>query len=198
MPRPINPRLRDDLLDAAILLLERQGPSFSVRDLSAEIDYSATAVYRCFASRGDLLKAVQVRLFVELVTELMPPSPCDEAVSAQILDLGRRFVVWGVDHPVRYTFMFQNADPDALLDEHERNIARAPLLALEALVILGMDQGVLASGSAKTVALMFFASVHGLISLHHAQRLEGFMPESPQEVYEAWATLWIAQISVES
>ena len=126
MPRPINPRLRDDLLDAAILLLERQGPSFSVRDLSAEIDYSATAVYRCFASRGDLLKAVQVRLFVELVTELMPPSPCDEAVSAQILDLGRRFVVWGVDHPVRYTFMFQNVDPDALLDEHERNIARAP------------------------------------------------------------------------
>jgi len=194
MPRPVNPRLRDDLLDAAIILLDRQGPSFSIRDLSAEINYSTTAVYRCFASRGDLLKAVQLRLFEDFATRLMAHYRPDGDVADQILSSGRSFIQFGVAHPTRYTFMFQDAGPDALLADEERALATAPLVALEAMVTQAMATGEIDDGDAKSLALMFFASVHGLVSLHLAQRLLGFTQASPTETYEQWAQMWLQQL----
>lgn len=197
MPRPVNPTLKTDLLDAAIQLLESKGPAFSIRDLSSSIGYSTTAIYRCFSSRGDLLKAIQLRLFEELTTSLMPASMGGVEVSQAILDLGRGFVAWGVANPVRYEFMFHNAEPDALLEGPERALAQAPLVLLESLLTQGMSTGELQPSDAKAAALMLFSGVHGLVSLYAAHRLDGFVDTDPVEMYASWSATWMSQMRAE-
>jgi AcrR family transcriptional regulator len=191
MPRPVNPNLQTDLLDAAIALLESKGPAFSMRDLSRAIGYSTTAVYRCFANRADLLRAMQLRLFEELSVDLMRPATPGPLVP-QITALGAAFVSWGVANPVRYEFMFHNAQPEASLDAAERQLVMSPLWALEALLEAAVATGELVELDPKTVALMMFSSVHGLVSLHLAHRLEGAASEGPVAVYGDWVRLFLA------
>jgi AcrR family transcriptional regulator len=192
MPRPVNPTLKSDLIDAAIVLLETSGPSFSMRDLSASIGYSTTAVYRCFSDRADLLRAMQIRLFEGLAAELMPPFDEGEVVP-QIVALGAAFVQWGVRHPVRYEFMFHNPQPEALLSETERVLVMGPLWALEALIERAVQVGELSLVSPKTVALMMFSSVHGLVSLHLAQRLDGHTEAELGQLYNEWVQVMLGE-----
>jgi AcrR family transcriptional regulator len=194
MPRPPNPNLRDDLLAAAIVLLETRGPAFSIRDLAASIQYSTTAIYQCFSNRADLLKAVQLRLFEELAGQLHPPPSDAGDVSDRIIAIGSAFVTWALAHPTRYEFMFHNMEPDALLEGAERTLAQLPLAVLEGLLTEGMQTGELKAGNAKLLALMLFSGLHGLVSLHAAKRIQGFTDADPVDVFNEWAVMWLAQL----
>lgn len=194
MPRPANPHLKQDLLAAAVVLLETQGPSFSIRDLAASIHYSTTAIYQCFSNRAGLLKAVQLRLFEELAIQLQPSPSGPSGVSDRIIAIGSTFVTWALAHPTRYEFMFHNMEPDALLEGAERTLAQLPLAVLEALLTEGMHTGELKAGNAKLLALMLFSGLHGLVSLHAAKRIQGFTDADPLDVFNEWAVMWLAQL----
>ena len=191
MPRNANPNLRPDLLDAAVKLLDARGaPDFSMRDLCAEVDYTVTAAYRVFRGRGHLLQAMQLELFKGLAEALIA-EPSDASTPDHITDLGRRFLSWAVAHPARYRFMFHSTEPEALLDEGDQALARAPLSYLEALLQQGADRGELKVEDASSLAVMLFATLHGLVSLYLAQRLDDATVEDPVTFYDRWSSSWI-------
>ncbi len=62
--RPLN---RDRILDEAVALIEREGPSaLSMRRLGSRLDVEAMAIYHHFASRDDLLSGIGDRLLEPL------------------------------------------------------------------------------------------------------------------------------------
>ena len=195
MPRSPNPRLRADLLSSAVRLLDaRGGPSFSMKELCAEVDYSVTAAYRVFRSRADLLRALQLHLFTELFTDLAGGEVSSCARTETRL-LGRRFLVWAVDHPARYRFMFHNTEAEALLSASDQVLARAPLQYLESVLERGRSAGVFSVADPGSTALLLFASLHGLASLHLSERLDRSRVPDLIAFYDRWADHWLAVLT---
>lgn len=195
MPRSANPNLRPDLLRAAVALLDQRGDAdFSMRDLSAQVDYAVTAVYRTFRSRAHLLRALQMTLFEGLAVALFETPLTGDSVE-QIVELGDRFMSWAVAHPGRYRFMFHSTEPEALLDEADQALARAPLRTLEGLLTQAAQAGALEVEDPAAAAVMLFATLHGLLSLHLAQRLDPDTVADPVEFYRRWVPTWLATMT---
>ena len=195
MPRPHNPHLKDDLLEAALSLLSHRGnASFSMRDLAKEVDYAVTAIYRAFKSRSDLLRAMQLRLFEQLQTELLEDLNPSATPEAQLRHMGASFLRWGVQNPAAYHLMFHNTEADALLTPEEQALARAPLRGLEALIAYGNARGDWSIPDPEAAALGLFATLHGLLSLHLFGRLTADASADPLVYYSAWADQWLAGV----
>lgn len=195
MPRPHNPNLKDDLLDAALSLLSLRGDAaFSMRDLAKEVDYAVTAIYRVFRSRSDLLRAMQLRLFEQLQAELLEELNPSATPEAQLRHMGASFVRWGVQNPAAYHLMFHNTEADALLSPEEQSLARAPLRGLETLIIHGNERGDWSIPAPEAAALGLFATLHGLLSLHLFGRLTTDTSADPLVYYSAWTDQWLAGV----
>ena len=192
MPKLPNTQLREDLIESALILLEETGlPDFSMRSLAGRVDYSVTAVYRCFESRADLMRALQIDLFSQLGHTLIKEVNPGQSTRAQIRTLGRDFLVWAVSHPAQYHFMFHTTEPDVLLDEPEQSLARMPLEYLKTLLETGNARGDLSVGDPASLATMLFATLHGLVSLHLSRRLDRQQVPDPVAFYDQWATVWL-------
>ena len=187
MPRPPNPELPGLLLDAAVALVDERGDvDFSMRELAARIGYSVTAVYRCFETRGHLLRVVALRLFDDMVLRLSQPEA--ESMSTNLVRVGEGFLTWAVENPGRYRLMFQHSEPDARLTEEEQEVARAGLRYMgSVLARAGVD-------NPNEMATVVFSLLHGLASLSIAGRLE---PKAEEIVpfYYAHVAPLIAEIA---
>ncbi len=189
MPRKPNKNLREDLLKKAIHFLDTRGNlRFSMRELASELNYSVTAVYRVFRSRSHLLQVMQLRLFSELPAALMDTNP--GTVRQKIRNMGGGFIRWAVTHPARYHFMFHSTEPEALLNENEQKTARAGLFFLEALIREGIRKKEFEVEDPAATATMLFASLHGLISLHLAKRLDPSVAADPVAFFERNSAIW--------
>ena len=196
MPRQSDPQLPDRLLERALVLLDAEGgATFSMRALAAAEGYAVTAVYRCFASRAALLKAMQLRLFAALPMVLGLEQLGTVSLAEALEELGVRFVAWGVAHPARYHFMFLTDEPEALLSPAEQSLARAPLVALTAaLAGTRLRDGL----EPEAAATWLFAGLHGLVALHIQGRLDPATVPDPGAFVRAHSRAWIATFLQES
>ena len=198
MPKKPNLKLRKDLIDSAKILLEEQGiANFTMRELASRVDYSVTAVYRCFESRADLMKALQIDLFSQLADTLVKEMNPGQSTRAQIRTMGRDFMVWAVEHPAEYHFMFHTTEPDVLLEEAEQALARMPLEYLKTLLESGNARGDLSVRAPAPLATMLFATLHGLVSLHLSHRLDSQQVPDPVQFYDQWASVWLDSLLAE-
>ena len=194
MPINPNPNLSTDLMSAAIEMLDQRGATdFSMKDLAAKVGYAVTAVYRCYKSKTHLLQAMQLRLFVELPLQF-------EAVSKETTDtkrikaLGAAFIKWSLLHPARYRFMFNSIEAAAILSDEDQETARSGLRVLEALIRNGTESGEFAVEDPGAAATILFATLHGLVSLHIAQRLDHEQIEDLSSFYENHVTTWFGRL----
>ena len=196
MPRPRDPTLPNRLLHQALELLDEEGgPTFSMRTLAKREGYAVTAVYRCFPSRGALLKAMQLQLFVELPAALALEHLGQLPIADALQELGVRFVTWAVAHPARYRFMFLADEPDALLTPQEQALARGPLEALAAALAAAPLRPGLDPNAAAT---WLFAGLHGLIALHLQGRLDPETVPDPADFVRVHGAIWSATLFRES
>jgi len=87
-------------------------------------------------------------------------------------------------------------DSDALLSEVDQEVARAGLRLLEMLITEGIHGGDFAPQNANVSATLLFASLHGLISLHLAQRLDTSLITDLQDFYNTHATQWMSNLLI--
>ncbi len=195
MPRPHNKTLAQDLLvSARSLLEEKDGTDFSMRELSHKVGYSVTAVYRCYDSRSDLLKALQIDLFQSLSQNLLEEQQPGQSSRSQIRQLGRDFLSWAVMHPAQYRFMFHTTEPGALLEGPEQSLARMPLTYVKSLIEAANARGEMWVDDAESMATMLFATLHGLVSLHLSQRLNPEHVRDPVGFYDQHASMWLESL----
>src|SRR6266508_6790574 len=111
MPRPANPTLRDDILSAALRLVEQRGPAgITMREVAAELGYSATAIYRHFASKEELLLALKLQAG-DLLAEEMEVARQEPTLEAQLHAMAHRYLEFGLENPAYYRLIFQDTLP---------------------------------------------------------------------------------------
>jgi AcrR family transcriptional regulator len=164
--------LRNAVLDAAaILVAQRAGPDFSLREIAERVGVQHTAIYRHFVSKEAILSALAARAFERLSARFeIARQACLEDAHAYLDALADAYFDTVRQEPGAYRVMFMRK----MRSEPERDSASGccfqalveGFARCQALGIVRNDQ------SAVAVATVNWAAMHGLALLILDQRLE--------------------------
>jgi AcrR family transcriptional regulator len=160
--------LRNSLIRAALALVAERGvEGFSLREAARTVGVSASACYRHFADREELLAAVAhegldtLAEQMRAAAEAHPGADAFDAVQ-RFWDYSSAYLHFALEHPMHFRVM--HAVPKS---EHSRDLMlpRSPAMLAQG----GMDAlvaaGVVAPEAAGRALLACWTSVHGLASL---------------------------------
>ncbi len=98
--------IRKKILDAARELFATEGyERVTMRKVADAIEYSPTTIYHHFEDKDDLVRALCLADFAELLDAMQHAPAPDDPVEA-IRQLGRAYVAFAVRNPNQYRFMF--------------------------------------------------------------------------------------------
>jgi AcrR family transcriptional regulator len=163
-------RLRGEIIDAAIAVLDRLGPDapFSLRAVAKQARIAPPSVYIHFADRDALLLAVLERLFDE---QIAIRNAAEDAAGGSAWDrlLARSLatVRFGLEQPGHYKVLFEGRAVPRLNDPRIADFGR-PLLerSMELIRDVRPAPGVSrVSDDPHRLALLVWTGLHGIISL---------------------------------
>lgn len=172
-PRGQGEELRDEILDAAEqLLVETQSEdAVSIRAVADRVGVTPPSIYRHFADKTTLMFCVCDRQFDRLDVELRRQLAAGEDPVEAVIDCGRAYIRFGIDHPEAYRIMFMghsDLTPEQYSDEviADQGAFAGLVQAIEATASAGrLRPGI----DVMTAAMVLWASVHGLVSLRIAK-----------------------------
>ncbi len=177
--------LRKTLMEACCTHIAEHGTEgLSLRALAREAGVSATAPYRHFDSRQSLLAALATEGFEELASSMDREVLEGDSVCA-LFEMGRAYVRYARQNPVKYHLMFGGAVGDFSAFESLLVAANDCYAVLEGILLQGQQHGDLCDGSLAELGGTVWAMVHGLagltISAEEKQLVcaEGPVPDGP-------------------
>jgi AcrR family transcriptional regulator len=205
-PRGQGSRLTDDIVSAAIALIEREGSDEAVtlRAVAREIGIAAPSIYPHFPDRDAIVMAVVVRIFDELAeairqgVESVGPEPVDRLVAGC-----EQYVGFGLAHPARYRVLFSEHRQGAAQYCRPVTIGPGGRPVLEfgaeafALVVDAIEDCVLAGSSRSTNVVAdgtaVWVALHGFVSLRTA--LHSFPWPEPTSAFVRQLVLPLARVT---
>ncbi len=161
---------REKILNAATDLLLREGlDRFSMRKLADQIGYTATTLYIHFPDREGLLGEVVDRQFFQFRKNFERIGRVQDPIE-RLRAMGMAFVKFGLGHRDHYRLMFLtslHSIPKGRFVE-KGNPSQDCYAYLRVTVAQGLEQRRFLPQfkNADEVAQIFFAGVHGVVSLH--------------------------------
>jgi AcrR family transcriptional regulator len=200
-------RLGDDILEAALALIDRTGSAEAVtlRAIAREIGIAAPSIYPHFEDRDAIVLAVVARLFDELAAAIRAgvaaagSDPVD-----QLVDGCAAYVGFGLAHPARYGVLFSGTRPSATA-EYAQPLTIGPggrpmaALGAEAFALLVdaitgcVQAGVSASSDVVADGTAVWVALHGTVTLRTA--LPGFPWPEPAGAFVRQLVLPLAKIT---
>lgn len=105
--------LRNELIEAGIKMVQQDGiTKLSLRKLAALCGVSEAAPYSHFANKDDLLSAMQNHITEQLMnrfSEAVKHSKSPDSPEA-ILNIGKAYVLFFMENPAYYSFLFMQQD----------------------------------------------------------------------------------------
>jgi AcrR family transcriptional regulator len=138
-------RRRAEFVDAALVVIEREGPHARVNAITAQLGVGRPALYRQFADRADLDRAVAERAADLLVEALAPRLQVESDVDSAITGAIDAYVDWLLAHPHLYEFVRSLRD-EGVDDDSPINRVKNTVVGRTAAII---GYYLLATGSAE-------------------------------------------------
>jgi AcrR family transcriptional regulator len=154
------------IVDTARRLAESDGwDAVTTRRLSTEIEYSQPVIYKHFASLEDLCEEVALESFDELTVALREAR--EKAPSGRVLNaVAEAYLGYAEHHPALYDAMFTRSTRLPFARPDTPTALRAAFAELSTTVTSVAGERDLA-----TLTEVFWASLHGLVSLQRSGRL---------------------------
>jgi AcrR family transcriptional regulator len=186
-------RLKDELIDAAMRILDRSPDArLSLRMVAKEAGVAAPSVYRHFsdvsAMMAEIVRVCWAQMGAHLIkaSEAIPASEPLDSLKAKM----SAFVLYAMERPSRYHLLFARSyDPEHDIDGPLRPAFRPVRETIEEIAATG---GKVPAEDPFTAALLIISIAHGRIALAHlAPRRPGnFAPDVESFVQEAIALLF--------
>lgn len=167
--------LRTKILDAARTLFADVGyEAVTMRRIAAQIEYSPTAIYSYFQDKETLIRELCAHDFHALAQSfqhlLAEPNPL-----IRLHRIGEAYLDFGINYPNHYQLMFMQPNPykdPALLDLERGNPEVDAYAFLVRCVRDAITQGYILPQyqDEELLAQTLWSAVHGVVSLHIAQR----------------------------
>lgn len=176
--------LRNSLIRAALALVAENGvEGFSLREAARTVGVSASACYRHFADREELLAAVAHEGLDTLAEQMRVAAEAYDGPSAS--DAVHRYWAYSgaylhfaLAHPAHFRVM--HAIPKSEQSRHLM-LPRSPALLAQSAMDALVEAGVVAPGAAGRALLALWTSIHGLASL----AVNGQLPLNDELTLEA-------------
>lgn len=171
--RPANPRLANDIVEAAASLVEERGPEgLTMRLVADRIGYSPTTIYLYFKNKESLLDETVNRAYDWFADHLERAQTGSVAIE-RLRQGAHAYLDWGLQNPGMYRLMFEWG---YLGDISEEAIfaRRASWRRTRNVIERGIEEGTLREGlDSATAADTIWVGVHGLTSLALSGRMFG-------------------------
>ena len=156
--------LRRALLDAALALVEKSGASaLTLREVARRVGVTAGAPYHHFADKDAIIAAVAEEGFVEL-NEAMVAARDAAELASQLGAMGRSYVRFAVAHPAHFRVMFGKM-VDVPCHPTLHAAADRAFATLLGAIVAAQDAGLVRPGNPVELAMLAWATVHGLSML---------------------------------
>ena len=183
--RPRNPRgeggrLADEIVTAALDLIERDGgeEAVTLRAVAREVGIAAPSIYAHFDGREAILLAVVQRVFGQLAEFSRAAIDAAPDPVAKLLAGTEAYVTFGLEHPARYSVLFGSERGRDMCKEGNLEIGRDGRPRLDYggeafdLLVAGIEACVDAGRSTSTDvvgdAVAVWVGLHGTVSLWSA------------------------------
>ena len=179
--------LKAALVTAATEILRRDGPeALTLRAVAGAAGVSATATYRHFADRRQLMAAVAQAGFQALGRHMQERMLAAFANPRQALrQMAVAYVAFGREHPAEYRVMFgaevANTEDLPELRETGRGVLNGVAQAMAGL----QNGGLVRPGDPMMMATATWSLLHGLVMLSLDGQIEGMVPSVDALVHEA-------------
>ncbi len=155
--------LRRALLDAALTTIRTDGVAgLTLREIGARLDVSRTALYRHFADKRALLRAVATEGFRLLRQQLVSAWEMEGRGDAAFRAMGAAYVRFAVANPAHYRVMFGGALNPEMQDPELGAEAGGAFQALVDAVVALQRDGVFRPDDPIRMATYAWSLVHGL------------------------------------
>jgi AcrR family transcriptional regulator len=169
-----NGNLRRHILDTARHLLVKEGyQNLSMRKIADAIGYSATSIYLHFDSKDALLHALIHEGMMQLQDALSETAAEADDPLRRLRALCRCFIDFGLRNPEYYEIMFQ-LRPERMerYPPEKYRAARKNLNFFGRALEEGAENGTFEIDDATVLASTIWASLHGIVSLLLAERVD--------------------------
>jgi AcrR family transcriptional regulator len=175
MPRNRSPdevkAFRRRLCVVAERLFAEHGPeAVTMRELARELGVSAMTPYRYFKDKNSILAAVRANAFDDFAAALEQAARVRGNAAERADAVGRAYLHFAFGKPHAYKLMFDFNQPD---DGRFPELERASLRARRTMTgyIEALVKGGFVAGDPEMLGQIFWATVHGLVVLHLAGKL---------------------------
>ncbi|MDQ2743884.1 MAG: TetR/AcrR family transcriptional regulator [Chloroflexota bacterium] len=154
------------LATAAELVASLGAETFSLRQLAAVAGTFTSAVYSLFGGKAQLLEAVILQGFsaFRAAQGAAVSLPASDAV-ARLRSLGIAYRQWALENSALFTLMFSGTLDAYLRSPGSQAARQESMLPLLETVARGQSSGALRQEDPETVAMNFWGTVHGLVTL---------------------------------
>ncbi len=162
---------RNRLCDLALEAFARHGvEGITLRGLASAVGCSRTTPYRYFKNKADILAALRQREFERMADVLEAALHAEPVCSRQLVALASTYLEFALDNPDAYRVMYEVDQQDThnypeLLAQIQRSGE-----PIRNIVKAAVKSGTM-HGDPVNIALMLWAGLHGLISLHLSHML---------------------------
>ena len=175
MPRVLSENdvtgFRDRVCEVAARLFVAKGPEgVTMRELASALGVSAMTPYRYFRDKDDILAAVRARAFDRFAEVLEMAYAGPGSVPERALAKRDAYVRFALEEPATYRLMFDLSQPT---EDKYPDLVRAMTRARGTMTSHVRDlvaQGFL-SGDPELIGHVFWAALHGAVTLHLAGKL---------------------------
>lgn len=181
--------LANALTQAAIDLASGGGPEAVVlREAARQVGVSATAAYRYFESRAELIIAVKERAMAELAARMNAELDRSEALADAVPEalrrlraLGRGYVNFALEEPGLFRTAFCHAEGSAEKEAAIDPMNTTPFQMLVETLDDLVEQGVIEPDRRPLLEVAAWSTVHGVADLV----LNGPLGRQPEEIQRA-------------
>ncbi|WP_144718901.1 TetR/AcrR family transcriptional regulator [Agrococcus jejuensis] len=181
-PRSVNPRgegarLRDEILRATdALLVDRAAEQVTLRAIARQAGITAPAIYRHFADRDAIVRAVVDVAFADLRAALEAGRASRDEPLGRLRGACDAYLAFAAEHPQQYRLMLGGVwDAAAAMREGDPTGLRE--LGLDAFQVVVdavqecIDAGASSRADARAAAASLWAGLHGLAELRRTATL---------------------------
>ncbi len=163
---------RDEICDAATRLFAERGyDGVTMRSIAAELGCSAMTPYRYFAGKGEIFSMVKADAYGRFADAQEQAATGTDDASERLSILARAYVEFAVAEPDAYRIMFELAQDDDGDHEEVQTQSQRAWAPLREAVGAAVAAGLI-DGDADDVAHLYWAQVHGMVTLHLAGKLK--------------------------
>ena len=159
--------LKRVLIDAALVLItEKGGAAFTIREVARQAGVSHTAPYRHFSDKAALLETVAIEGFGLMVREMHrrfgehPDDPLQRFKAC-----GLAYIDFAIQHPSHFRVMFGPEQSDTRESEPLRTSASACFNTLLGCITDCQTENLVREGDPHAMALAAWSIVHGFAML---------------------------------